>query len=681
MLAIPFAAPRPPVSLLLASTLLVSLLNASAYAAEPTPPAASAYADAAQAADAAAAEANTALQAARAAEVAARQAAHVAARAAAHAAAQAAAEAAVANRVAAAAATKSEALRGKLQLGDLQARATQVAQASKPVEAAPAAETTSNGPTADIGITQDDVWGTGGSVKIGAGNATVAAAIDSEFTQDAQATHAAAAWQFQENRVLVGSVGYATANASKALQGEFGDAELSASNVRVGLQTGDSAVTYEQGQGDDADLSSSKRYVGKEWQEVSAKQRLAVGEQAEVLVNAGVRAEEQSGQKDVRTTGGVEGNYYLADQQGKLSAGVQNWQEGGNYDAKVRYEHKLGDNNTHWFTEAKATHGNRDDVQVTTGLALGESQQQRYARPAKGTTNALDALAVQKNTLHYSQFDGGLGELETKPDKAAPRLLSTPSLEIIAGDSTTTTLSFDEASTVSISAPTGISATLAAGSAAATTHQLSLRVADTVPVGNYTVNVTATDSNGNSSSTSIPVSVTATVVVPPPSPVVPPTVADADGDTVPDSTDNCPAKANVDQADLDGDKVGDTCDTQDNRDTDTDKVQNYLDKCPNTPAGASITATGCQVISLNNNRDISMSVWAGGASVFFYTAPDLTKIEQASERITVTSSKGTPKITISSNAVVVMVSGTDIDEGSRPTIRLSIDGVVAATAQ
>ncbi len=173
--------------------------------------------------------------------------------------------------------------------------------------------------------------------------------------------------------MLVGSVGYASANASKALQGEFGDKELQASNVRVGLQTGDSAVEYEQGQGDDADLSSSKRYVGKQWQEVSAKQRLAVGEQAEVLVNAGIREEEQGGQQDVRATGGVAGNYYLADNQGKIEAGVQNWQEGGDYEAKVRYEHKLGDNNTHWFTEAKSTHGNRDDVQVTTGLALGET--------------------------------------------------------------------------------------------------------------------------------------------------------------------------------------------------------------------------------------------------------------------------------------------------------------------
>jgi hypothetical protein len=36
--------------------------------------------------------------------------------------------------------------------------------------------------------------------------------------------------------------------------------------------------------------------------------------------------------------------------------------------------------------------------------------------------------------------------------------------------------------------------------------------------------------------------------------------ADADGDGVPDATDNCPAVANPDQADADGDGAGDACD-------------------------------------------------------------------------------------------------------------------------
>jgi hypothetical protein len=38
------------------------------------------------------------------------------------------------------------------------------------------------------------------------------------------------------------------------------------------------------------------------------------------------------------------------------------------------------------------------------------------------------------------------------------------------------------------------------------------------------------------------------------------TGTDADGDGVPDATDNCPTIANTDQADADGDGVGDVCD-------------------------------------------------------------------------------------------------------------------------
>jgi hypothetical protein len=42
--------------------------------------------------------------------------------------------------------------------------------------------------------------------------------------------------------------------------------------------------------------------------------------------------------------------------------------------------------------------------------------------------------------------------------------------------------------------------------------------------------------------------------------VTAPAVADADGDGVPDETDNCPAVSNADQSDTDGDGIGDLCD-------------------------------------------------------------------------------------------------------------------------
>lgn len=662
---------RTPLRLMLASSLIASLAI-NAYAAEA---ANSTHTSAAEAAE----EAAAAAKVAREAEIEARKAAHIAAQTAAKAAAQAAAEATIANRLAAQAAAQAEAMRRKLQPATAASTTTASGTAAATTDNAPVATSTPVGPRAELGITQDKTWGTGGSVSIEAGNETLAGQLASDFTADAQASKASAAWQFQDNRVLTGSVGYTTANAAKALGMEDAAGDLSASNVRVGLHSGDSAVVYEKGQADDADLSTTQRYVGKEWQEVSAQQRLPVGEQAEVSVSAGVREEEQGGQKDVRATGGVEGNYYLADQKGKLSAGVQNWQEGGKYEAKLRYEHQLGDsNNANWFTEAKSTQGSRSDVQWMTGLALGEGQ--NYTRPAAGTVNALTALDRDENTLHYSQFDGGLGQAEEKPDSAAPRLLTVPTITLEAGKTTSATLNFSEASRVSLTAPAGISVALAEGDTAASSHALTVLVAETLAAGSYSISLTATDAKGNSSSASIPVSVTAIPTTTPPV-VTPPVVKDADGDGVADETDNCPAKANPDQADLDGDKQGDACDTQDNRDADGDKVQNHLDQCPTTPAGATVTATGCQVIRLDSSRATSLSTYAGGASAFFYAVPDLTKVENVQARVTATSSVGTARVTISANAAVVTVTGAGIDSGTPLTVQLFIDGTLAATAR
>ena len=66
---------------------------------------------------------------------------------------------------------------------------------------------------------------------------------------------------------------------------------------------------------------------------------------------------------------------------------------------------------------------------------------------------------------------------------------------------------------------------------------------------------------------------------------------DADGDTVPDATDNCPAVANTDQANNDGDTQGDACDDDDDNDT----VLDTSDTCPTTAGPAS--NNGCPVAS------------------------------------------------------------------------------------
>ena len=55
-----------------------------------------------------------------------------------------------------------------------------------------------------------------------------------------------------------------------------------------------------------------------------------------------------------------------------------------------------------------------------------------------------------------------------------------------------------------------------------------------------------------------------------------PPLLDRDRDGVPDASDNCPDDSNPDQEDLDGDQIGDECDT----DYDGDSISNGEDNCP-----------------------------------------------------------------------------------------------------
>lgn len=68
---------------------------------------------------------------------------------------------------------------------------------------------------------------------------------------------------------------------------------------------------------------------------------------------------------------------------------------------------------------------------------------------------------------------------------------------------------------------------------------------------------------------------------------------DTDADGVPDSTDNCPFVMNANQANFDGDALGDVCDPDD----DNDGVLDGDDQCPNTPLNTMVTSNGCPPVS------------------------------------------------------------------------------------
>lgn len=64
--------------------------------------------------------------------------------------------------------------------------------------------------------------------------------------------------------------------------------------------------------------------------------------------------------------------------------------------------------------------------------------------------------------------------------------------------------------------------------------------------------------------------------------------ADTDGDGIPDDVDNCPVTPNPDQADLDGDHIGDVCDP----DRDGDGIVNEHDNCPDVSNPAQADSDG-----------------------------------------------------------------------------------------
>lgn len=93
--------------------------------------------------------------------------------------------------------------------------------------------------------------------------------------------------------------------------------------------------------------------------------------------------------------------------------------------------------------------------------------------------------------------------------------------------------------------------------------------------------------------------------------------ADADGDGVPDSTDQCPATVAGATVDANGCEL----------DTDKDGVADSADKCPDTKAGAAVNATGCyEVLQQQVAIEINVKFATGKSTIEGDASAEIQKV-------------------------------------------------------
>ena len=160
----------------------------------------------------------------------------------------------------------------------------------------------------------------------------------------------------------------------------------------------------------------------------------------------------------------------------------------------------------------------------------------------KGNAVAAGWTSVTPATILAAAFDGEPPELAVGPSACRPA----------APRSSVRPVTFHATASDSWSPPGGLRVglrrreALNSGESPDVTHTFAA-------AGTFTVTVTARDAAGNSATASTTVTVGPAQGGAPPPP-------DADHDTIPDVPDNCPTVPNTDQADADGDGIGDACD-------------------------------------------------------------------------------------------------------------------------